>query len=70
MKGLFSHFCQVPCSMENAKDNLADLFVDSMRSIEAEYSRLQHSIGWRFRMGPRATLSANTQIALLSLDPG
>jgi len=38
--------------MENAKDNLADLFVDSMRSIEAEYSRLQHSIGWRFRMGP------------------
>lgn len=47
-----------------------DLFDRSVASIERAYEKLEHTIGWRFLTGPRATLSPNTAIGFVTLNPG
>jgi hypothetical protein len=58
-------------------DGLADdvaSFVPSVGAlvaeIEAAYARLGHTLGWRFLMGPAATLSPASRVALITLNPG
>ncbi|WP_156955715.1 hypothetical protein [Solidesulfovibrio alcoholivorans] len=38
--------------------------------IETSYAELGHTLGWRFLMGPQATLSDKTKLALITLNPG
>ena len=38
--------------------------------IETAYTKLGHTLGWRFLMGPQATLSDKTKLALITLNPG
>jgi hypothetical protein len=47
-----------------------NLFDRSVASIERAYKQLGHTIGWRFLTGPRATLSPNTTIGFVTLNPG
>jgi hypothetical protein len=47
-----------------------DLYADSVATIEAEYDRLGHALGWRFLTTPRRTLSSRSQVAFLTLNPG
>jgi hypothetical protein len=49
--------------------SLGEVFDHSIELIEAAYTRLGHAMGWRFLLGPRATLSPRTRIALLSSNP-
>ena len=46
------------------------LFDDCVRSIDDEYRRLGHGLGWRFLYGPRAVLHGPVEIALVTLNPG
>ncbi len=48
----------------------APLFDRSVKSIKLAYMRLGQTIGWRFLMGPRETLSRKTSIGIISLNPG
>ena len=41
-----------------------------VESIEAEYARLGHQLGWRFLAGPRRTFTASTRFAFITLNPG
>ena len=41
-----------------------------VESIEAEYVRLGHQLGWRFLAGPRRTFTTGTRFALVTLNPG
>lgn len=47
----------------------SDLFGECVDSIQLEYQRLGHTLGWRFLYSPRRTL-ANSQLMLLGLNPG
>jgi hypothetical protein len=47
-----------------------DIFDRSVAAIESEYIRLCHTLGWRFMMGPRATLTARASIGFITLNPG
>lgn len=49
---------------------LKELFENSCNAIEREYLRLGHRIGWRFITGPKATLTKETKILFISLNPG
>lgn len=49
---------------------LCPLYENSVASIEQSYRQFGHTLGWRFLMGPKATLSASTEFALISLNPG
>jgi hypothetical protein len=49
---------------------LPTLFDVCVQQIEQNYRALGHTLGWRFLTGPKATLSAGTQIALITLNPG
>lgn len=46
------------------------LFSESCSEIEVAYSRLGHQLGWRFLASPRSTLSGDTEIALITMNPG
>lgn len=46
------------------------LFQACVGDIERAYSDLGHTLGWRFLMGPRATLSPATRYAFITLNPG
>ena len=50
--------------------DLAALIEVCGAEAEAACARLAHLSGWRFLTGPRATLVAGTQIALITLNPG
>ena len=41
-----------------------------IKKIEDEYSRLEHSLSWRFLTSPRSTLSSETDFVFLTLNPG
>ena len=45
-------------------------FASLCTEIETSYDELGHNLGWRFLMGPQATLSNQTKIALITLNPG
>jgi hypothetical protein len=49
---------------------LNELFDKAVAAISQAYQRLGHSMGWRFLMGPKATLSSAMEIALITLNPG
>ncbi|MDW7774380.1 MAG: hypothetical protein SCH71_15955 [Desulfobulbaceae bacterium] len=46
------------------------LFTRCLEEITGEYSRLNHTLGYRFLLGPRSTLSPETDILFLGLNPG
>ncbi len=46
------------------------LLQESCRMIQESYDDLGHELGWRFLTSPTATLSAETEIALITLNPG
>jgi hypothetical protein len=45
------------------------LFDQSVLAIKGENERLKHPLSWRFRMGPRATLTT-AEIGFFTLNPG
>ena len=45
-------------------------FASLVDEIEAAYSRLEHTLGWRFLYTSDRTFSPETQIALVPLNPG
>lgn len=48
----------------------ADAFFDAcVREIEAEYARLQHSLGWRFLGVSKRVLRGPARLAVVSLNP-
>jgi hypothetical protein len=46
------------------------LFDTCCADIENEYTRLGHTIGWRFLSGPKVTLTPSAEIAFITLNPG
>jgi hypothetical protein len=42
---------------------------DCARSIDTEYRRLGHALGWRFVTGPAHTFASTTEFALITLNP-
>lgn len=51
-------------------ENVDALFDSCVASIESEYARLGHRLGWRFLGVPKAVLRKPVKIALISLNPG
>jgi len=45
-------------------------FEKTVANIEDEYSRLEHSRGWRFLYTPKRTFDQKTKLALIGLNPG
>lgn len=41
-----------------------------INKIEKGYSRLEHSLGWRFLTSPKSTLSPETEFLFVTLNPG
>jgi hypothetical protein len=46
------------------------LYTECIDTIAAEYTRLGHTLGWRFLTSPRKTLLPHAPVTLLSLNPG
>jgi hypothetical protein len=49
---------------------LDGLYTECIDSISVEYTRLGHTLGWRFLTSPRKTLVPHAPLALLTLHPG
>ena len=45
------------------------MFDELVAETEAEYHRLGHTLGWRFVTSPRRTVSPQTDIVFLTLNP-
>lgn len=54
----------------NETMNNDKFFEEKSKEIDAEYKRLGHDMGWTFLMSPKKTLSPETEIAIISLNPG
>ncbi|MFA5718770.1 MAG: hypothetical protein WC952_13745 [Desulfobulbaceae bacterium] len=50
--------------------NAQHLFTRCLEDIADEYHRLNHTLGYRFLLGPSSTLAADTDILFLGLNPG
>ncbi len=46
------------------------LFRESCESIDREYVRLGHTLGWRFVTGRKSTFAKRTEFLFISLNPG
>lgn len=46
------------------------IFSQSCAAIEDQYRRLGYQLGWRFLASSRSTLTRNTPMALITLNPG
>lgn len=46
------------------------LFEQSVRRIKKQYKELDFTLGWRFLYSPTKTLSSDTRLALVGLNPG
>jgi hypothetical protein len=55
-----------------SKENEGDskLFEWACNEIKIKYAELDHNIGYRFLLSPKHTLSPNTKILFLNLNPG
>ncbi len=64
----------LPQSLEVLMNNLPDQdnqrFSELISEIEQAYIALGHNLGWRFLSVPRTTLDTQTDIALITLNPG
>jgi hypothetical protein len=50
--------------------NMSKRFSETIASIKKEYEALEYDLGWRFLYSPTATLSPDTRIMFLGLNPG
>lgn len=55
---------------QSADGGLVPSLDECVERIDVAYRELGHSLGWRFLMGPRRTLSARTRVALVTSNPG
>lgn len=59
-----------PASSPDRFDQMSDVLARFKECIELAYERLGHQLGWRFLYTPARTLSPDTRLAFVALNPG